>query len=198
MRVTPEFFSTFGVPPLRGRHFTVSDAGGPPALMTQLRVLAARAGRRGVGPGRHGDAERHRRTRVVGIMPADFDVRLLDRPEGAAFWTLFRPGERGYEPGGNGAVAIVARLADGVTASRRPAPKWRRSCARQSPRIRSISISRREWQSVRREPQLTAGRQHAHRSRHAPDGTGSGAQPAVDRIDERRRAAARPGTRPPR
>ena len=35
-------------------------------------------------------------------MPPDFDVRLLDRPEGAAFWTLFRPGDRGYEPGGIG------------------------------------------------------------------------------------------------
>jgi predicted permease len=48
-------------------------------------------------------------------MPADFDVRLLDRPEGAAFWTPFRSGDRGYEPAGAGPVAVVARLADGVT-----------------------------------------------------------------------------------
>jgi hypothetical protein len=47
-------------------------------------------------------------------MPPDFDVRLLDRPEGAAFWTLFRPGDRGYEPGGMGPVTIVGRLAPGV------------------------------------------------------------------------------------
>jgi predicted permease len=48
-------------------------------------------------------------------MPRDFDVRLLDRPDGAAFWTLFRTGDRGYEAGGIGPVAIVGRLADGVT-----------------------------------------------------------------------------------
>src|SRR6185503_521955 len=51
---------------------------------------------------------------VVGIMPPDFDVRLLDRPDGAAFWTLFRPGDRGYEPGGMGPVTILGRLARGV------------------------------------------------------------------------------------
>jgi predicted permease len=48
-------------------------------------------------------------------MPADFDVRLLDHPEGAAYWTLIRPGERGYDRDGMGPVTIVARLADGVT-----------------------------------------------------------------------------------
>jgi hypothetical protein len=42
-------------------------------------------------------------------------VRLLDRPEGAAFWTLFRPGDPGYDPGGMGPVTILGRLADGVT-----------------------------------------------------------------------------------
>ena len=33
MRVTPEFFATLGVPPLRGRHIAASDVGGPPALV---------------------------------------------------------------------------------------------------------------------------------------------------------------------
>ncbi len=114
MRVTPEFFSTFGVPPLRGRPFAGSDTTGPPALVIShgfwQRELAG--------------AESVLNSTVtlsdvaytvVGIMPSDFDVRLLDRPDGAAFWTVFRTGDRGYEPGGTGAVAIVGRLADGVT-----------------------------------------------------------------------------------
>ena len=114
MRVTPEFFSTFGVPPLRGRPFAASDAGGPPALVISY----------GFWQRELGGAETVLNSTVtlsdiaytvVGIMPSDFDVRLLDRPEGAAFWTLFRTGDRGYEPGGTGAVAIVGRLADGVT-----------------------------------------------------------------------------------
>ncbi len=114
MRVTPEFFSTFGVPPFRGRPLAASDAGGPPALVISY----------GFWQRELGGAERVLNSTVtlsdvaytvVGIMPADFDVRLLDRPEGAAFWTLFRTGDRGYEPGGTGAVAIVGRLADSVT-----------------------------------------------------------------------------------
>ena len=114
MRVTPEFFSTFGVPPLLGRHFNVSDAGGPPALMLSYGFWQRELGGAESVVGGTVTLSDISYT-VVGIMPVEFDVRLLDRPEGAAFWTLFRPGERGYEPGGNGAVAIVARLADGVS-----------------------------------------------------------------------------------
>jgi predicted permease len=114
MRVTPEFFTTFGVPALRGRHFAASDLAAPPALMLSYGFWQRELGGAESAIGRTITLSDVPHT-VVGIMPADFDMRLLDRPEGAAFWTLFRPGDRGYEPGGNGPVAIVARLADGAT-----------------------------------------------------------------------------------
>jgi len=115
MRVTPEFFTTLGVPAFRGRHLTAGDATGSPAV-----VLSYGFWQRDLG----GTTDIVGGTislsdiiyTVVGIMPPDFDVRLLDRPEGAAFWTLFRPGDRGYEPGGMGPVTILGRLAKGVSA----------------------------------------------------------------------------------
>lgn len=114
MRVTPEFFATFGVSPLRGRILAALDAGGPPSV-----VLS-----HGFWQREFGGAESVLGTAValsdviytvVGIMPATFDVRLLDQGEGAAFWTLLQTGERGYEPGGIGPLAIVGRLKDGAT-----------------------------------------------------------------------------------
>jgi predicted permease len=114
MRVTPEFFSTFGVPPLRGRALSVSDAGGPPALVISHGFWQRELGSAESALGSTVTLSDLDYT-VVGVMPPEFDVRLLDRPEGAAFWTLFRAGDAGYEPGGIGAVAIVGRLADGVT-----------------------------------------------------------------------------------
>ena len=114
MRVTPEFFATFGVPPLHGRPLQASDASGPRAL-----VLGHGFWQRALGgstavleaPITLSDVS----YTVVGIMPDDFDVRLLDSPEGAAFWTLLRPGDPGYDTGGIGPIAMIGRLQDGVT-----------------------------------------------------------------------------------
>lgn len=114
MNVTPEFFSTLGVPPLRGRYFAPSDVDGPPSLVLSYGFWQRELGGVDSVVGSTITLSDSTYT-VVGIMPSEFDVRLLDRPEGAAFWTLFQPGERGYGPGGMGAVAIVGRLADGVT-----------------------------------------------------------------------------------
>jgi predicted permease len=113
MRVTPEFFLTLGVSPMRGRGLDASDA----ATGSPVVVLSYGLWRRSLGGeeviGRSvmlNDAP----YTVVGVMPADFDIRLLDQREGAAFWTILRTGERGYERGGIGPVAIVGRLKDGV------------------------------------------------------------------------------------
>ena len=100
MRVTPEFFDTFAMPPLRGRGLTQADVGGPDAVVIShgfwQRVL--------------GGSENVVGTTltlsevpytVVGIMPPGFDVRLLDQAEGAAFWTLLGAGDPGYGPTGS-------------------------------------------------------------------------------------------------
>jgi predicted permease len=114
MRVTPEFFSTFGVPPLHGRPLAASDANGPPVLVLSNGFWQRELGGADGVLGTILTLSDIPYT-VVGVMPSDFDVRLLDQPEGAAFWTLLRTGERGYEPGGIGPVAIVGRIKDGVT-----------------------------------------------------------------------------------
>jgi predicted permease len=114
MRVTPEFFATMGVPALHGRHFGAADVSGPPVIVLSYGFWQRELGG---APGAVGSGVTLSDVpyTVVGVMPADFDVRLLDRPEGAAYWTLIRPGERGYDRGGMGPVTIVARLADGIT-----------------------------------------------------------------------------------
>ena len=50
---------------------------------------------------------------IVGVMPADFETRVLDMR--FEFWTLFTPGEVGYEPGGVGPVTVIGRLRDRIT-----------------------------------------------------------------------------------
>jgi predicted permease len=113
MRVTPEFFATLGVAPLRGRVLTAADAQGPPAVVIGYGLWQRELGGADV-VGRTIELSDVAYT-IAGVMPSTFDVRLLDRPEGAAFWTLFGRNERGYEPGGIAPVTIIARLANGVT-----------------------------------------------------------------------------------
>jgi predicted permease len=134
MRVTQEFFTTLGVPPFRGRHLSGADAQGPPAIVLSHGFWQREVGGDDTVVGRTITLSDAAYT-VVGIMPADFDVRLLDRPEGAAFWTLFRPGDPGYDPGGMGPVTILGRLADGVTieAARREAAAIMRQTERAYP-----------------------------------------------------------------
>src|SRR5262245_14491800 len=112
MRVTPEFFSTFGVPAIRGRVLGAADANGPPVVVLSYGFWQRDLGAEDV-VGRSVAFSDATYT-VAGVMPANFDVRLLDQREGAAFWTILRTGERGYERGGIGPVAIVGRLKDGV------------------------------------------------------------------------------------
>ena len=87
--VSPEFFRTLGVPPLLGRTLTESDVTGPPVVVLSyglwLRQFAGATGVMGTSI-RLSDVPHE----VVGIMPRDFDVRILDRPEGLEFWTPFK------------------------------------------------------------------------------------------------------------
>jgi predicted permease len=113
MRVTPEFFDTLGVSPLLGRPLDSDDPTGPRTVVLShgfwQRVLGARPDV--IGSSVTLSEEPYT---VVGVMPREFDVRLLDRSEGAEFWIALRPGERGYEANGMGPVTILARLREGV------------------------------------------------------------------------------------
>ena len=113
LKVSPEFFQTLDVRPLLGRTLGPSDVAGPPAVVLShgfwLRQFGGSTSVIGT-PITLSDVVYE----VVGIMPREFDVRILDRPEGVEFWTSFRNGEAGYAPGGMGPVALIGRLRDGL------------------------------------------------------------------------------------
>jgi len=114
LRVTPDFFRTLGVPPLRGRTLTVSDVTGPPVVVLSYGFWQRHLGGANdvIGSSiRLSDVPHH----VVGVMPREFDVRILDRSEGLEFWTPFRVSDPAYEPGGIGPVAIIGRLRPPLT-----------------------------------------------------------------------------------
>ncbi len=114
LEVSPEFFATFGVQPLLGRALGPSDASGPPVVVLSHGFWQRQFGGSPsvVGTSITLSDVVHE---VVGIMPRDFDVRILDRPEGVEFWTSMRSGADRYAPGSMGPVAIIGRLKDGLT-----------------------------------------------------------------------------------
>jgi predicted permease len=114
LSVTPEFFEAFGVSPLLGRTLLEEDVTGPQAIVLSYGFWQREFGGSGTALG---DTVMlsgipHE---IVGVMPRNFDVRMLEQPESCEFWTPFRPGERGYEPDGIGPVAIIGRLRRGTT-----------------------------------------------------------------------------------
>jgi predicted permease len=114
LEVSPEFFETFGVPPLMGRRLRPSDVSGPPVVVLSHGFWLRQFGGSSsvVGTTITLSDVVHE---VVGVMPRDFDVRILDRPEGLEFWTPFKAGDARYAPGAMGPVAIIGRLKQGVT-----------------------------------------------------------------------------------
>ena len=112
--VTPDFFPTLGVSPLLGRTLTESDLTGPPVVVLShgLWVRQFAGSRDVIGTSIRLSDVPHL---VVGVMPRDFDVRILDRSEGLEFWTPLKDHAAGYTAGGMGPVAIVGRLREGLS-----------------------------------------------------------------------------------
>jgi len=112
--VSPDFFQTLGVAPELGRTLTESDLTGPPVVVLShglwLRQFAGSPDAIGTSI-LLGDVPHQ----VVGVMPRDFDVRILDRSEGLEFWTPLKNQQAGYTTGGLGPVAIVGRLRGGLS-----------------------------------------------------------------------------------
>ena len=112
--VTGEFFRTLGVSPRLGRTFSHADEAG--AAVTVLS--------HGLWERRFGASETVIGTvvtlndvphEVIGVMPPEFELRMLDQATGYELWTLFRPGEPGYTPAGTGGVAVLGRLRSGTS-----------------------------------------------------------------------------------
>jgi predicted permease len=114
LRVTPDFFRTLGVGPTIGRTLTDADLTGPPVVVLSDALWRRQFGGVATIVGqsiRLSDVPHE----IVGVMPREFDMRILDRPEGADFWTPLKTGADGYEPTGVGPVTIIGRLRDGVS-----------------------------------------------------------------------------------
>ena len=114
MAVSDEFFSTMGVAPLVGRALDSRDVGHAPVTMLSYGFWQQQFGgaRDVIGTTVTLNGEPHE---IVGVMPAGFDVRMLEQPRGAQLWTLIKAGEGGYEATGTGPVALYARLRHDTT-----------------------------------------------------------------------------------
>ena len=110
--VSPSLFATLGVPPAEGRVFTEEDAvpgGAAVVVLSHELWVSAFAGRPVVGTEIMVDGLKRR---VLGIMPAGFDVN----DEAVRIWTPLRldPAKPAQYRGGH-FLFMIARLKDGVT-----------------------------------------------------------------------------------
>jgi predicted permease len=115
MMVTEGFFETLGVPAQIGRTFDAGDLKGPPVLVLSHEVWQNQFGS---SPDVVDESVilNGKVFRIVGVMPSDFDFRMLDQPNPTAVWVLLQPGERGYDLNSAGPIAAVGRLKPDVSA----------------------------------------------------------------------------------
>ena len=115
MMVTEDFFETLGVPAQIGRTFDPTDREGPAVVVlshntwqTQFESSPDVIDKSVILNGKI--------FRIVGVMPSDFDFRMLGQPNPSAVWVLLQRGERGYDSNSNGPIAAVGRLRSGISA----------------------------------------------------------------------------------
>jgi predicted permease len=109
MAVSDEFFATMAVAPLVGRTLDSRDVGRAPVTVLSYGFWQQQFGGFPdvIGTIVTLNGEPHE---IVGVMPAGFDVRMLEQPRGAQLWTLIKAGADGYDAAGTGPVALYARL----------------------------------------------------------------------------------------
>jgi predicted permease len=114
MMVTEDFFETLGVPAQIGRTFDASDLEGPPVVVLSHNTWLTQFGS---SPDVIDKSIILSGTifRIVGVMPSDFDFRMLGQPKPSEVWVLLQPGERGYDSNSDGPIAAVGRLKLGVS-----------------------------------------------------------------------------------
>jgi putative ABC transport system permease protein len=114
MIATADLFTTLGVPAQRGRVFGPDDLTGPPVAVISHRFWQRRFGgsNGAIGASLTLNGVSHQ---IIGVMPPDFDLRMLEQPTGADVLTLLPTSEAGYRPEGFGPLAAIGRLNPGVT-----------------------------------------------------------------------------------
>jgi len=117
MVVTVDLFRVLGVAPELGRTFVHDDLGGPPAVVLSHSFWQRRFASSPAILGSYItlNSVPHR---ILGVMPAFFDLRMLEQPNGNdGVWTLLQPGAPGYGPESPTPIAAVGHLKRGVTAA---------------------------------------------------------------------------------
>ncbi|MFN2446010.1 MAG: ADOP family duplicated permease [Vicinamibacterales bacterium] len=109
--VSGDFFSVLAVPALVGRTLSKPDATGAPSVVISYGLWERRFGRSPsvVGTSLTLNGVSHE---VVGVMPRDFEMRMLEHVRGFDLWTPLSVAD---QAGGKGGVAVIGRLRHNVT-----------------------------------------------------------------------------------
>jgi predicted permease len=107
-------FQTVGATPELGRLFVPDDVGKEPACVISHALWTEQFHSARDIPGQTIRLNR-KLCRVLGVLPASFSLRVLDRPFETAVWTLLTDGNAGYTPTSPLPVAVIGRLKSGVT-----------------------------------------------------------------------------------
>src|SRR4029434_7612693 len=99
-----DFFRVLGVEPVLGRTFSPGDGAGPPVAVLSHSLWTRRFGAAPDVIGKQITLNTVSHT-VIGVMPADFDPRILNQPRFEGLWTLLQPGEHNYGPMELGPIA---------------------------------------------------------------------------------------------
>jgi putative ABC transport system permease protein len=114
MLATADFFRVLGVEPVLGRTFSPGDRAGPPVAVLSHSLWTRRFGAAPDVVGKQVTLNSVPHT-VIGVMPAEFDPRILNQPRLEGVWTLLRPGEPNYGTADLGPIAVIGRLKPGIT-----------------------------------------------------------------------------------
>src|SRR5262249_25344394 len=106
-------FQTVGATPALGRLLEAEDEHGEPACVISHALWTARFHATSEIVGR--TIQLNRKTfRVLGVLPADFSLRVLDRTFETAVWTVITDNDKRYNTTTPSPVAIIGRLKNGI------------------------------------------------------------------------------------
>ncbi|MBV9435553.1 MAG: ABC transporter permease [Acidobacteria bacterium] len=111
---TWNIFQTLGASPALGRLFSADDARGEAACVISYSLWKERfhSSRAVLGSSVTLNEKLYR---VLGVLPADFSFRLLDRPFETAVWTVITNDDKNYNAASPAPVSVLGRLQPGIT-----------------------------------------------------------------------------------
>lgn len=111
--VSWNFFKTVGATPALGRLFEAEDARRESACVISHALWAERFHSPEDIVGRAIQLNR-KPYRVIGVLPASFSLRVLDRPFEPAVWTVITDNDTRYSATASSPVAVIGRLKGGI------------------------------------------------------------------------------------